>query len=262
MNKLRFEEKYITPKMAEALLRKNETNRTLSLKTVEAYAEDMRQGHWDYRSDCGISIDSEGILRDGQHRLNAIIKYGKPVKFVIRYNASSTGIYDAGRKRSDRDQLNMSRSDLPAVMRQTRFISLVRMLISGDSGAKVTASQISDYIDNNFDKLAEFAPITNTTVSKITTVTVYYSLYLAYLNGVAMTDIKHFMEILRSGMSETPRDYPIIAYRNYLLSLGGTVHATRDEVCKCQGALKKYISRSNSRRLYMPKDLIWNREVA
>ena len=82
MNKLQFEEKYITPKMAEALLQKNETNRTLSLKTVEAYAEDMRQGHWDYRSDCGISIDSEGILRDGQHRLNAIIKYGKPVKFA------------------------------------------------------------------------------------------------------------------------------------------------------------------------------------
>jgi len=37
----------------------------------------------------GIAIDTDGNLVDGQHRLNAILKYGGSVKMLIAYNTDS-----------------------------------------------------------------------------------------------------------------------------------------------------------------------------
>lgn len=263
----KYKEVTITPQMAKEMLKKNCINRPLSQNTINAYAYDMKEGNWDKDSDSAISFDTEGKLRNGQHRLNAIIKAGVPVTTQVCYGCSPDAIFDAGRRRSDRDQLNIVRSDLPASMRSTRFISMVRILVTTEQGtmnvgAKITSGQISQYIDDHYDRLSEFAPMMQSCVSKITITPVFYSLYLAYCDGISLEDISHFLSVLRTGMAEGSIDYPIIAYRNYLLSTVGSIHATTEEICKCQGALKKYLTKSSLRRLYIPSQIIWKGETA
>ena len=66
----------ITPEKAKEILKKNGKNRSISWSTVNAYARDMSKGYWTEGVGVGISIDENGILRDGQHRLEAIVKSG------------------------------------------------------------------------------------------------------------------------------------------------------------------------------------------
>ena len=54
-------------------LRKNKANRNLSRVGSHRYAEVMRRGEWVNNSE-SIKFDSEGFLRDGQHRLQAIVE--------------------------------------------------------------------------------------------------------------------------------------------------------------------------------------------
>src|SRR5260370_26326764 len=61
----------ITPARASELLRTVAQNRRLSEPLAQQYARDMSAGRW-HRSPQGISIDTDGLLRDGQHRLRAV----------------------------------------------------------------------------------------------------------------------------------------------------------------------------------------------
>lgn len=78
--KLAFET--LTPKQAEALLSKNEANRTLRDAKVAQYTRDMEKGNWDLCA-APLVISAEGKLLDGQHRLHAQVKSGKTIKWVV-----------------------------------------------------------------------------------------------------------------------------------------------------------------------------------
>ena len=69
MKKMEMTYEFITPEIAQALLETNTENRKLSRGTVQAYSQDILAGNWDENVGVAISIDENGILRDGQHRL-------------------------------------------------------------------------------------------------------------------------------------------------------------------------------------------------
>lgn len=74
----------ISPETAEMILQKNyEGNRAISEKVVDLYAELMERGLWNEYVGGSIKMSENGELLDGQHRLHAVIKYGKPVKFIF-----------------------------------------------------------------------------------------------------------------------------------------------------------------------------------
>ena len=93
--------------MAKKLLGNNKSNRNISNRTVAKYAAMMARGEWGL---CPTPIVKNGqSLLDGQHRLAAVIKYGKPVKFVVCSGADDgvRQIIDQGRVRSVSDVLKM-----------------------------------------------------------------------------------------------------------------------------------------------------------
>lgn len=74
----------ITPEVAKLYLEKNIDNRKPSSNRVTFYAREMREGRWQYNGDA-IRFDSDGKLRDGQHRLMACVRTNIPMKCdVIR----------------------------------------------------------------------------------------------------------------------------------------------------------------------------------
>jgi hypothetical protein len=74
----------ITPKKAEEYLKSNTRNRRVREKTVDFYAEQMKNGEWMLNGE-SIIFDEEGTLLNGQHRLLACIRSGVNFQtFVVR----------------------------------------------------------------------------------------------------------------------------------------------------------------------------------
>ena len=252
----------ITPEIAMSLLENNDNNRSISKGTVLAYANDMLAGNWDERVGEAISIDENGILRNGQHRLSAVVQSGVSIRTWVCRNVSSDGIYDNNRKRSTSDQITIIYPGIEPVYSSTRYIAVARALIThSDKGYKrrtVTPKEIIDFTNAHKSDLdGFFLNIPQGTTSKLSIAIVHLALFVAYMNGIDMEDILNFYDVFISGMSTRPEEFPIIAYRNYLKDCIGTPVTTDGEVARCQYALKKYLTGSCTRRSLSPKELIW-----
>lgn len=96
----------ITPEIAASLLERNTGNRAVRRAVVSQLARDMKRGHWQL-SHQGIAIAPDGRLLDGQHRLNAIVEAGIPVRMVVARNVSpeAFAVMDRGKMRTLRDVL-------------------------------------------------------------------------------------------------------------------------------------------------------------
>jgi hypothetical protein len=75
----------ITPEIALEMLKSNTNNyRELSDAVVRRYVKDLESGLWTCTT-ASIAFTANGVLVDGQHRLNAIVQSGKSVyMFVMR----------------------------------------------------------------------------------------------------------------------------------------------------------------------------------
>jgi hypothetical protein len=98
----------ITPELAKELLSRNSINRKLNDNLVNYYAIQMKKGQWKITGQ-GITIDRDGGLQDGQHRLAAIVKSGIPINFLMIYGlpVDSFVAYDRGKKRSISDVFHL-----------------------------------------------------------------------------------------------------------------------------------------------------------
>ena len=98
----------ITPDDARLILSQGAPNRPLNEGLVARYACDMADGLWQQTGE-PIKFDHEGNLIDGQHRLNALVKSGVTIEFVVVTGLSfaTQDTMDSGRKRSLGDQLAM-----------------------------------------------------------------------------------------------------------------------------------------------------------
>ena len=99
----------VTPELAAEWLKKNDNNRPLSRAAVETHkrnliAKNFRTTHQ------GIALDSKGRLRDGQHRLLAIVESGVAATMLVTEGLSDSDLQaiDDGRKRTAKDILSMA----------------------------------------------------------------------------------------------------------------------------------------------------------
>jgi len=80
----------ITPEDARAYLEKNNDNRNINSKRVDAYANIMRSGGW-METGQPIIVSDSGMLIDGQHRLMAIVRADVPVTMLVVKIMASDG---------------------------------------------------------------------------------------------------------------------------------------------------------------------------
>ena len=99
----------VTPKMAAAWLENNENNRPMSRAAVENHKRNLinktfRTTHQ------GIGLDTNGRLRDGQHRLQAIVETGISATMLVTEGLTDSDLQaiDDGRKRTAHDILSMA----------------------------------------------------------------------------------------------------------------------------------------------------------
>ena len=131
MQKINFKMVEITPEMAQIFLSQNNSNRNVRARKVDEYKKSMDKGFWRVTGD-GISLDPDGKLLDGQHRLLAIIAHGKPVTMAVIKNVES-GVQqymDCGTPRRVADNLKMFDGEKNSGM----LVTLAKALVLFDTG--------------------------------------------------------------------------------------------------------------------------------
>lgn len=153
--------KEVTPSIAAELLKSNTNNRNITESRVNMYAKAMAEGAWELTGDT-IKLSSDGRLMDGQHRLLAVVKSGKTVKFAIAHGVDPKAFdaIDTGKPRTAGDVLIVD-----GVKRYARSTASVgRMMVSErrgmlnpespqlvPGGGVVTNHEIREVIENNLD---------------------------------------------------------------------------------------------------------------
>ena len=256
--RMTMEYEKITPNKAQAYLDTTQNNRRLNPGTVKAYANDMISGNWDEKVSTAIAFDKNGILRDGQHRMAAIIQANRPIAMWVCRGVDDDGIYDVGRTRTSADQMIISCPDLETVYKSSAALSVIRFFIYKNNFRKITFPELRDFIYQHHDILNPFfESISQTTYPKVGIAVVRVAMLTAYCAGVSLEDLQRFYTVLGTGMSESARDFPVIAYRNYLISLDGHARITHDEVKRGQYAIAKYLTNSKSKRSVVPEKPIY-----
>jgi hypothetical protein len=99
----------ITPAMATQYLSRMLSNRSLKKGRVKLYAEQMASGRFAVTHQ-GIAFDNDGMLCDGQHRLNALLQSGVSgfETWVYRAHEIDVKKIDGHCPRSIADQITMS----------------------------------------------------------------------------------------------------------------------------------------------------------
>jgi len=139
----------ITVALAKQLLKLNIKNyRTVIKNVVEKYSKDIAEGLWEKNGE-PIVISKDGILRNGQHRLNGIIKSGRPALMYMIFDADNCAIFDIQSKRSIRQILR----DLGYTVSNITP-SVARTILMGKiSPSKMGDNKICSYCIKNIDLL-------------------------------------------------------------------------------------------------------------
>jgi len=98
----------ITPAMASAWLARGGKNRKLNERRVASFTAAMHRGEWRLTGDT-VKLDADGRVRDGQHRLAAIVKSGLTVASVVVRGVDEEAFdaMDIGKARTTGDVLGM-----------------------------------------------------------------------------------------------------------------------------------------------------------
>lgn len=201
--------KTITPERAMELLERTSAagvlNRKPSMRTVDRYAIEMKNGHWKLNSE-SVKLDENGYVLDGQHRLMACIKSGKSFQTILMKGVprDTFDTIDCGRNRTGTQVLQMS-----GVQYHTVITGIINGLSEFRSYGHMACKEkrmspsavLAEYNEHadEYDYASRFAMKcvgeSHAMTSKLVG-TLFY--YLAYDLGVSKTKVEKFFASITS----------------------------------------------------------------
>lgn len=124
-------EEIITPAKARVYLEGNTLNRPLSNKHVDYLAREINSGCWQFNAET-IKFNGSKLL-DGQHRLHAVIKSGKPIRSIVARGLDEAAFHtiDMGKKRSAADTLNVIGEK--STTRMAAALAMIEAMLDGQT---------------------------------------------------------------------------------------------------------------------------------
>jgi hypothetical protein len=208
----------LTPAAARQILERNTRNRSLHEDYVRKLAGAMERGEWMVNGE-PIQIAEDGVLLNGQHRLNAIVASGVTVPMlVVRGLPSTTQMtMDVGTRRNLSDVLALhgesDTTNLGAMLGMLhRYRNGDRLDNSGRTAP--TATEALARLEEE-PRIKEYLPL-GRKVLRVTHMRVSVSALLAYLfDGVDPKEGTRFFETLCNAPAE-PQGSPVRALRSIL----------------------------------------------
>lgn len=168
---------YITPNVAKEYLRFNTGNRIINRKNSLFIINQMKEGAWMENGE-SIIFDDKNELKDGQHRLNAIIETGNSYWFPVVRGVKSIAMstIDTGKNRNASDVLYLN--GFKNTNSIASYIAIIHKYAenksksaygsagaSGKSTSVLTNQQTLEYCQKHYEKLNSM----NSKVSEIYT---------------------------------------------------------------------------------------------
>ena len=158
---------YVTPDMARDWLGTSIGNRSESNKKINAYAEMMKSGQWELSQDA-IVFDVNGALRNGHHRLYALVLADVGAEFWVWRNAPENAwkVFDTGKSRGVDSMLEVEGKYKNA----RRMAAVGRMLLAVEKYReyhdstecqlsvvvkKMQDREVFEYCNKNYDEMLE-----------------------------------------------------------------------------------------------------------
>lgn len=216
---MKYEMVKIDPQKASELLSKNTQNyRRINRETVDKYATDMINGKWE---DTGVPIvmDNWGILKDGQHRLMAIIRSGVTLEMLLITDVDHhVNMYDVGSKRSNQQILKAS--GFKKELTETYIVSAIRMIDAESfKPQRVSPATIQTYLEADIRMWETVSDVISYGGKKVARRgPVACGVYLMLHSGYSPTLAKEFCRVVNTGFPCELRDSSGPIYlRNYLV---------------------------------------------
>lgn len=143
----------VTPQLAAWILQnKNRGNRKVSSVKVSELTEDIEDNHF-FVTGATIVFGKSGRVLDGQHRLLACARSGRPIKVYLVFNIDDAvfSLIDTGRKRSNMDAFHIAGVQKPeTAARATRWL----LIFSEDPENRDTYSnqKLLEYYKSNVNE--------------------------------------------------------------------------------------------------------------
>lgn len=182
----------INPLLAQKMLATSTGNRSIRPGYVSDLAQSMKRGEWKVTNQ-GIGFNSAGHLRDGHHRLNAIIESGETVQMLVTLGLDED-VYmavDTGLKRSAFDTLGEEKKVVDVLTLGAKIVF--------SSMHNVTPTQVRTFINTPFHAMAKEIYYSCTTNRKVTaSAVIKLSAIVLMLEGIDNDYIKEQYRALNS----------------------------------------------------------------
>ncbi len=211
-----YSQEEIYPSKAKDYLADNIANRPIRKQTVLKYARDMKSGDWDMNGE-DLIFDWNGHLRNGQHRLLAVIEADVPIKFGVKrgVDPSTFKTMDNNVSRSPGDVLSglgfKYGNHLASAARIVMAYLARRQAMSGSF--LITKTELIDFIATNKELAAMVEHIHNHKYP-LSTAPIAAVMFLSNREGNYDTQWKDFLHALRTGAS-LAEGSPILSLRNW-----------------------------------------------
>ena len=210
----------ITPEIAEAYMERNKINRSVSNHTVAKYANDMSNGMWQINGE-PIVFDVNGNLKDGQHRLLAVIRAGVPVSMlVVRGVSEDVSIFNIGRGRSITDAITIS-NELDKDIVNSCNVAIARLHARMQKHqSNVSVHDVQEFLKEHSEALKMMAPIRKKGhESGVTIKSTIFMLPIMYAieAGDDYEKVKEFADVLSSGFYQRESQTAAVVLRNDVL---------------------------------------------
>lgn len=242
----------ITPELAERYLRSNTANRAIRATAVKEYVSEMESGDWLLGCDA-IGFDVNGVLINGQHRLNAVVQSGISSKFIVARNlpAKSKDALDVGKRRQLHERITIAGHNIK--VKEANICTLLLTPWASNHVTKIKTHAQRQYIvllhqafKPSITFVTEAAP--HGIGSDLTA-----AVFLA--EHSSKEQVRDFLSLLSSGVrcdgTTQPGDEAVRLYRDFRINLkaqgkrGSDMHNLRMAVT----AAEKFSSRSPLRAL-------------
>lgn len=216
----------IGPERAEQILETNTKNRKLSSSRVTHFANQMKDGAWNFDG-TPVRIDDKGDLVDGQHRLWAIVESGTTQDFLVvrGVDEASMATMDTGKSRSFADILSLHDRNATQIVALSAAIAILYRWEQGKRGSALApASNPSSQVP--YPKLIAFYDANREKIQRVTNQGRRISskkglggptgaLAVWVLSEINLEDALYFFDRIRDGIGLGP-NHPILTLRNWL----------------------------------------------
>jgi hypothetical protein len=143
-----------SPALAQYVLTNlSRDNRPLKPAKIKTYAHDLSEGRWGLTGDT-IKFGTDGVLRDGQNRLSACVRAGKPFVSHVVFGIDPQLFLrmDIGKNRTPADVFSIAGIPHAAhVAGAVRWLTILTSNNPGDRGAQFTNEYLHEIYKTKFD---------------------------------------------------------------------------------------------------------------